>query len=1061
MKKTFFKNLFRDIRKTLSRFLSIVVIIAVGVSFYAGVRAASPDMKKSGDYYFQRNNLYDFELISTLGLTKGDIDAIKKFDSVKECEGSYSIDAVIERDERSLVVNVNSIPGENGINSIRMIRGRRPENDSEAIVEDRFLKSNKLKLGDKIVLESGNSSKISNSLKTAQFTIVGTADSPIYVSDDRQLSSVGNGSVKGFVYILPDVFKSDVYTEAYVTSNSSTSKDSLLNNEEYKKFADGFEQDLKIIGAERSEIRYADIMKTANDSINDAENKLNDSKKKAADKFAEGYKKLSNAQNRIDNWKKELENNEIEFGKQISGGQKQISDGLENLNKGQQELEYKKQGTAQTIASAISQRVADLKKQNDSDPTNQSYAAQYNALKTIYENDINGKNFDGIYNCLKRDGALDSLKSYFDIQSVKDSFDKAQSDIDSGKQQLSIRQDELNKAKQEGEGKLSKAKSDLAEGQKQVDENTKKLKAEEKKVSAKFNDAEAEIQKDRDKIDDIKKPDLYVLGRSENIGYETYRQDSDRINNIGKVFPLIFFLVAALVSLTTMTRMVEENRSQVGTLKALGYTRVAIAAHYLIYSLSASLLGSLIGLSLGFRIFPPLILNAYSSLYAIPDRAAPFNIQFSMEGCLLAVLFTSVSSAAATLEELREVPASLMRPKAPAPGKTILLEKITFLWNRLSFSRKVAARNIFRYKQRFLMTITGIAACTGLMIAGFALKGAIVGAVERQFNVINRYDLQATLTSSINSSEKSDLTGKIMKDTNIKSLLFSYTKNCSVKGGTSENQDAYIVVPENKDDFNDYINLTMREKSLKLNDDGAIITQKLSRIINKKAGDTAEVTINDKIVKVKIAAVTEQYIQHYIYMSPDYYQKVTGEKLKYNSFYGLLKDDSESCENNSSKILTGIKGINSISFKKDAHVSSNMGIKSLNLVVLLLIMSAGVLAFVVIYNLTNININERKRELATIKLLGFYNHELAFYIYRENIILTLIGSIAGIGLGILMNRFIISTAETGVLMFLRTINPVCFLYSILFTILFSVIVNLAMYSKFDRIDMIESLKSAE
>ena len=1061
MKKTFFKNLFRDIKKTISRFLSIVVIIAVGVSFYAGVRAASPDMKKSGDYYFQMNNLYDFKLISTLGLTNDDIDAIKKLEGIKDCQGSYSMDAVIERDERSLVVNVNSLPGENGINSIRLIRGRKPESNSEAVVEERFFKSSKLKLGDKIVLESGNKSKISDSLKTDQFTIVGTADSPIFVSDERQLSSVGNGSVKGFVYILPDVFKSEVYTEAYVTSDSSTSKDSLLYNEEYKKFADNLKQELKTIGAERSEIRYADVVKTAQDSINDAESKLNASQKEAEYKFSKGYKKLDDAQNKINQGKKELVSNDVVFDRQISDGQKQISDGLDSLDNGQKELDSNKQQTAQSIASALSQKVADAKKQAESDPGNPAYAAQYNALKSIYDNDIYGKDFDNMYNSLKRDGAMDSLKGYFDMQSIKDSFDKAQNDIYSGRQQLSIKQEELNKAKQEGRNKLNKAKKQLADSQKQVDENTEKLKSEQEKAGVKFKDAEAEIRKNKDKIDDIKKPDWYVLGRSENIGYETYRQDSDRINNIGKVFPLIFFLVAALVSLTTMTRMVEESRGQVGTLKALGYTRGAIAAHYLIYSLAASLIGSLAGLSFGFKLFPPLILNAYSSLYAIPDRVAPINIKFSGESCLLAILFTSVSSAAATLEELREVPASLMRPKAPAPGKTILLEKAAFLWNRLSFSRKVAARNIFRYKQRFLMTIIGIAACTGLMISGFALKGAIVGAVERQFNVINRYDLQGTLTSSLSSSEKDDLTAKIMKDANIKSLLFSYTKNCSVSGGSSESQDAYMVVPENKDSFNEYINLTMGGRTIELNDDGAIITQKLSRLIDKKAGDIAEVTINDKVVKIKIAAVTEQYVQHYIYMSPDYYEKAAGEKLKYNSFFGLLKDVSESNENNSSKILTGIKDINSISFKKDAHISSSTGIKSLNLVVLLLIISAGVLAFVVIYNLTNININERKRELATIKLLGFYNHELAFYIYRENIILTLIGGGVGIGLGILMTRFIISTAETGGIMFLRSIDPACFLYSILFTLLFSVIVNLAMYSKFDRIDMIESLKSAE
>lgn len=1061
MKKTFIKNLLRDIRKTISRFLSIVVIIAVGVSFYAGVRAASPDMKKSGDYYFQKDNLYDFKLISTLGLTDDDVESIKMLDGVEDCQGSYSMDAVIEEDKKSMVVNVNSLPGDNGINSIRMVKGRKPESNSEAVVEDKFLRSSGYKLGDKIVLESGNQSDIGGSLKTSQFTIVGTADSPVYVSSERQLSSVGNGSVKGFIYILPDVFKSSVYTEIYVKSDSNASANSLLDNEEYAKIAGSLKQELKTAGAKRAEIRYEDVIKTAMDSIDEAESKLNASKKEAADKFAEGYKKIDDAENKIVQGQRQLDVNEASFKKQISDGQKQISDGQMQLDKSQQDLTNGKRQTAEAISSAISQQVADAEKLYGSDPDNAQYQGMYFAIKSIYEKDIQGKDFDSMYNSLKSDGAIESLKPFFDIQSIKDNFDRAQSGIDSGRQQLLSNQATLGKAAEEGRAKLDKAKLDLISGQKAVGANLNKLKSQETEANAKFKDAEAQIEENRQKVNDIKKPDIYVLGRSENIGYETYRQDSDRINSIGKVFPLIFFLVAALVSLTTMTRLIEESRNQVGTFKALGYSRGAIAAHYLIYSLSASLIGSIIGLSFGFRLFPPLIMNAYGALYTIPDRIAPFNIEFSIEASLLAVLFTTVSSVAATLGELRESPASLMRPKAPAPGKKVFIERIPLVWKRMSFSRKVTARNIFRYKQRLLMTVVGIAACTGLMIAGFALKGAIFGAVEKQFNVIDRYDMQSSLTDSINSSEKADLTSSIMKDSNIKSVLFSYTKNCSVNRSTSGSEDAYVVVPEDKDEFNNYINLTTGSKKLNLTDDGAIITQKLARLINKRVGDIAEVTLDDRLIRIRIAAITEQYVQHYVYMSPDYYEKAAGQSLKYNNFYGLLKSASSSSQDATSKFLAGIKGINSTSFKNDAHMSSSKVVKSLNLVVLLLIISAGVLAFVVIYNLTNININERKRELATIKLLGFFDHELAFYIYRENIILTIIGCIAGIGLGILMNRFIITTAETGGLMFLRTINPICFLYSILLTIVFSVVVNLVMYSKFDRIDMIESLKSAE
>lgn len=805
MKKTFYKNLFRDIKKTFSRFLSIIIIIAMGVAFYSGVRATSPDMKKSADFYLDQTDFMDFKLISTMGLTNDDLEEIEKEDFVKKVEGTFSIDAIVEKGDDSMVVNVNSIPSETGINQFKLIEGRTSENNNEAVVEELFLKDNDLKIGDEIEIRSGKETGIEEDLKNSKFTIVGSAQSPLYMSAQRQLSSVGNGSVRGFIYILHDVFKSEVYTEMYVKINSETSKDSLFNNEDYEEV------------------------------VNDIEEKLND----------------------------------------------------------------------------------------------------------------------------------------------------------------------------------------------------------------------------------IKTPEWYVLGRNTNVGYESYRQDSDRIDNIGKAFPLIFFLVAALVSLTTITRMVQENRIEIGTFKALGYSRSTIVVHYLIYALSASIIGSLIGVSFGFRLFPPLIMNADSTLYAIPVSLTPFNYQLAIVSSLIAIFFTILAAVLATLDEQREEPAYLLRPKQPKSGKIILLEKVTFIWKRLSFTKKVTARNIFRYKQRFFMTVIGIATCTGLMITGFGIKSGIVGATESQFTNIYRYDMKSTLTKELDSSEKNIIRSEMMEDANVESVLFSYTKNGTVDVFKSARIDAYVVVTEDKNEMNKYINLTMKDEELKLEKNGVIITEKLSKLMNKKVGDSFEININGKIMQAKIAAITEHYVQHFIYMSSQYYKKITGEDIIFNGFYGILKDTSDSSQDNTSMLLSGIEEVGSISYRNNTYFDFNKTIKSINSVVSVLIVSAGILAFIVIYNLTNININERKRELSTIKLLGFYNKELAAYIYRENIILTIIGSLSGIGVGILLNNFVITTSETDVMMFLRRIDPIYFLYSVLLTISFSVIVNLAMYREFDKIDMIESLKSAE
>lgn len=1117
MKKTFIKNLFRDIKKTLSRFLSIVIIIAVGVSFYAGVRATSPDMKMSGDYYFSKNSLMDFKLISTLGLTKEDLAKVKQLDGVSKAEGFYSIDAVTEKDKKSFVLNVNSLPGDNGINKISVTKGTLPENNNEAVVEERFLKENNFKIGDKLVLSSGNDTSLSDSLNNSEFKIVGSCESPIYVSAQRQLSSVGNGSVRGFVYILPSVFKSDVYTEIYVKANNKESENSLLDNESYSKTIKSTEDSLKNLGIARSSIRYEDVIKNSSEKISEAEDKLRSSKEQTAVKFADAHKQLDNARKEITINTEKLSQNQDTFNKSIAQGEKQIAQGKSSIQAGENELNSKdkdvesaklqitqgknnisvsedklnsgKQQAAEGIASAVEAKVLEAKKQLEMDPNNAAYIYQYNMLNNIYEKDISGKSFDSIYDSLKGDGALSQVNSFFDLETMKSNFDKAQNDINTGKQKIAENEKSIEAGEQElaagrekleaskdsiakaelklnqssidGLNKLSQGKAKLLAAQKQVDDNAEKLSSEEEKANSEFKKAEDEINENKNKLKDIKSAKWYVLGRSTNIGYETYRQDSDRIDNIGKAFPMIFFLVAALVSLTTMTRMVQENRTEIGTFKALGYSRISVVCHYLFYSLAASIIGSIIGVSFGYRLFPPLIMNAYSSLYTIPTSVTPFNGRVALQASILAILFTATASVAATMEELREVPASLMRPKPPKSGKTILLEKITFIWKRLSFTNKVTARNIFRYKQRFFMTVFGIAACTGLMITGFGLKSGIIGAVEKQFNSIYKFDMQTTLKNEISTDEKDVMKNKIMKDSNVKSVLFAYMKNGTIKKVSSGTEDAYVVVPESKSHINKYIDLNMKNKSLQLSDEGIVVSQKLAKLINKKAGDTIELTINDKTVKAKISDITEQYVQHYIYISPVYYEKITGEKILFNGFYGLLNSVSDSSENNTSKALTGINGINSVSFKNRSHVDYNKSINSINSVVLILIASAGVLAFVVIYNLTNININERKRELATIKLLGFYNNELASYIYRENVILTIIGSIFGIAVGIVLNNYIISSAETNVMMFLRTIKPIYLLYSVLLTILFSVIVNLIMYGRFDKIDMIESLKSAE
>ena len=1057
MKKTFFKNLFRDIKKTMSRFLSIVIIIAIGVAFYAGVRATSPDMKMSGDYYFNRNNLMDFKLISNLGLTKEDVSEIKNLKGIAEAEGSYSVDGVILKNKSSLVVNVNSLPGNGGINKISIIKGREARNNNEVVVEENFLKNNGYKIGDTITIQSGNDTDIRYTLVKNQLKIVGSAESPLYLSEQRQLSSVGNGSVKGFIYVLPSNFKNDVFTEVYVRCDSDTTLTSLLNNDIYKDNMDIVKANLKELLKKRGKLRYDNVIELGNNKIKDAENKLALSRVEVEKRLSAAQISIENGNAELARGKAELEKNMVEYENAKLQAQLLIANTTASLNNSEESLKAGKISAYENIRSAMEAKLQETKSKLLDNPGNNELGYEYNSLSQVYNNDIKGKDFDSMYESLKLDGALEQMNSSFDITGLKSTFDKGAQDILNGRKQLEAKRSQLK----DEAAIFNQAQLKLNVSQSELETNEITLKAEEINSQNEISTAANTINRNKENLYDIKSPEVYVLGRSENVGYETYRQDSDRIDSIGKAFPLIFFLVSALVSLTTMTRMVQENRIEIGTFKALGYSRFAIVSHYLIYALSASLVGSLLGISFGFKLFPPLIMNAYASLYTIPDSITPFNKGLALQATLIAVLFTVTAAVAATLDELREVPASLMRPKPPKAGKTIFLERIGFIWNRMSFTKKVTARNIFRYKSRFLMTVIGIAACTGLMITGFTLKGATLGSTENQFNKIYKYNLQASFSKVIDDADKSTIKEKVFKDSNIDSILFTYTKNASAKNDSNGSEDVHLVVPERKGELSKYINLTYKNKPIELNDDGVVLTEKFSKLINKKAGDTLQLTIDDKIVDVRVSAITEHYIQHFIYMSPEYYKKVTGDKLEYNAFYGLLKNIDSDAENSTSKTLSGISKISSFSFKNNAYVDVSKTMKSIDAVILVLIISAGVLAFVVIYNLTNININERGRELATIKLLGFYNNELAAYIYRENMILTLIGCFTGIGVGILLSRFVINTAETNILMFYRGIHPIYFLYSIILTIIFSVIVNLAMYSRFDKIDMIESLKSAE
>jgi putative ABC transport system permease protein len=618
------------------------------------------------------------------------------------------------------------------------------------------------------------------------------------------------------------------------------------------------------------------------------------------------------------------------------------------------------------------------------------------------------------------------------------------------------KQDGLNKL-MASRNQLDDGWASLSDGEAQLAEQRAQGETELANAAQELADAEADIGK-------LEFGKWYLFNRDDNPGYTSYGEDAQRIDNMAGVFPLIFLLVAALVSFTTMTRMVEEQRTQIGTLKALGYRHVQIASKFVIYALLAALVGSGIGLTIGLNTLPYLIAGAYGMLYQVPSLVlAPPWLPICIS-CLIAVLCTVSAASIVTHIELKEHPSELMRPKAPKIGKRIFLERIPLLWKRLGFIEKVTARNLMRYKGRFFMTVIGIAGCTALILAGFGLHDAIFSMIPRQFNNISVYDGYIALKNEGTLADKASFKEMLNNESRFSENMLVYQSRMKIeKVGNAAYKSAYLFVPETAPAIGDFVHLQERQsgKAIDLHAAGAVLSEKIANDLGVQVGDSIRVYNDDESHEVVIGAITENYLENYLYLAPEVYEAAFGKPFKVNMAYVNIPGTSTELENSIAKDWLAKDGVVTMNFTGNIVESSNNSMSSLSIVVVVMILSAGALAAVVLYNLTNINISERVREIATIRVLGFYDMEVYTYIFRENIVLSGIGIFVGLFLGVLLNGFIIHTVETDIAMFGRGIQWTSFLFSILFTLAFTFIVNLIMMPMVKRISMVESLKSIE
>lgn len=1098
------KNTMREITKTKSRFLSILLICAIGVGFFSGVRAASGDMRVSADDYYDSHNLFDLRVVSTFGLTDGDLEAIESIDGVDGAYVSRYTDLSMYCGEKEYITRVYSETPEE-INRIDISEGRIPQAEDEAIVDGTF--GANISIGDTVTLEDPTDAD-EFPLKRREYTIVGMYHTPMFIDKThRGSTNIGDGVIDSLMIVSGEQFTQEPYTEIYIRSDKLKDEKSYSN--EYERLRDEISEKLETLGEERSEIRYGEVLGDALQEIEDGETELADAKADGQKELDDALKKLEDAKQQIADGEKELEDAKAKLDdakpqlddaeKQFSDARKQLDDAKAELDKNKPVLDEAKETldaslkeitdgetqlaqaktqldeTAKQLAEAEQQLVAQkaqLEQLGAMMPPEQLAAAreqiaaaetQLEQGKAMYEAGLaeyneNAKRIsDG--RAAYESGLAEYQAGLAEYNAGLEKYNSGEADYQSGFAEFQTKKAEYENGVTEynkGVEDIEQAKKDCAQGEKDYEDGKSEFET-------KIADAEKELADAREKIADAGEAKWYVFTRDDNSGYSEYDSNAERISRIAAIFPVFFLLVAGLVCLTTMSRMVEEQRTQIGTLKALGYSRGAIMRHYMTYAVTAALIGGILGAIGGCFLFPGVIVFAYSMMYRIVDIHFMFtadNLILSIGSMTLAIAATVYFSCG---KALKETPASLMRPKAPKAGKRIFLEKIPFIWNKMNFFAKVSARNLIRYKRRMIMTIVGIAGCTALSLTGFGLKNSINDIVDLQYNDIYRYSGYAAFDEDIKPSELESVYKSLTDyepDTDYtRALIKQYDLEFS--GNTVP---CYITAAEDSELFGTFVDMRERvsRKPLSMSG-GAVITEKAAKLLGAKTGDEITVKVSEgDNKKVTISGITEQYTGHYLYLSESLYEETFGQAPKYNMVYfnnGISRDDDVQ-EEFTAHLLEN-ENILAVIMNASSLASIFDTLKIMDLVVLVLIASAAALAFVVLYNLTNVNITERIREIATLKVLGFYDLEVSSYVFRESIVLSLVGALAGLGLGYALCMFVITTAELDEMMFGRNIHATSYLLAFLVTAAFSLIVNLIMTKVLKKVSMVESLKSVE
>ncbi len=1176
-KRALYLDTYREIKRSLGRFLSILLIVAVGVGVFTGVKATAPSMYGTAGEYFADNQLMDIEILSTVGFDDGDVDAIKQLDGVAAVMPSYSADINMSIVDGTLITRVMSLPGEghDAINKPRIREGRMPQAPNECLISN-----DSPAIGQQVTFTAED---IDGILNEKTYTIVGYADFPQYISYSYGTSAVNGSEIECLAMIPAESFEYSRYTEMYLRLSYLAEGGSEFDDE-YEQEIAKLSPQLQALGVDR----YQVFLDSSKKELADAEKELEESRKEADEELASAAKELEDAKLQLEEGLAALAQGWIDFEKgdtqartelknasaqivsilntlysnedqvlngkalyaqaqrdvetQLADAKKQLEAGRQELEAGRKEyndgLEEYKNGQAQiddariAYDDGLAQLEAGRAEYEAALEQYESISALYEQLQDLMESTGDSSQLDSMKEQLEdaktqladakeqiAEGEAQLADAKIQLQdandqmgSAKEELAAAKAELDAGEAELAAGEAEYETKRQEAYAQLEDAlvqiqngKYQIADAYGQVKEGLLQLADSKMQVAEELGEAQEQLEASEEELEDAQEQyeqgmkeyeeavkqvedelsngmnriqnaykDLnelvsgkwYVLDRNDIVSsYSSYVQDANRINAIANVFPIFFLMVAGLVCLTTMSRMVDERRTEMGTYKAMGYSQSDIISKYLVYAALAGLLGSVFGTVVGVQVLPRSIFSAYSMLYYLPF----FNIKMPWAviaiSFVVAMLCTVLVAYVSCTKELKVTTAALMRPKAPKAGKRIWIERIPSLWKMLSFSQKLTMRNLFRYKVRLMMTVIGIAGSMALIVAGFGLNDAITPLVEKQYGELSKYDMTIALVDNYNNKEIVEVSESIMEHEAVTGLL-PLKSVSGVKayapGAEDALGDTYLIVPKDMESLADY--MVLRDPDSKsqvtLDKNGVIITEKMAEKLGVGIGGKVEVAVEETHYTMEVSGITENYIYNYVYIAPEYYQKVFKAAPSYNTIYAKY-DTSVDSDLLYDEIVSANDSILYMYTTTDTSEMAAETFDSLKMVVYIIILCAGLLAFIVLYNLTNINISERVREIATIKVLGFKKGEVNMYIFRENIFMSIFGIIVGTILGYFMAYYIIGAVEVDMVRFVREIKPISYVYSAVLTMIFTVLVNFVMTVKIKAISMVESLKAIE